>query len=157
MLADNFACSNQKLSHLQVYIVNFFRKAWITNKLCLRHFQPNNMSRSAGRHLNHRKSALRTYEHRRPACAEIKTQTGLNLQNYLKNIAEKSDRFLTFRLKRIGFLRQKVSRSDDAYTTYLWFMPKPPCLQTKVLFTSNHVVELIQHSIVVCRPFFMPF
>ena len=45
------------------------------------------------------------------------TLTALNLQNYLKNIAEKSDRFLTFQLKRIGFL--KVSWSEDANTTYL--------------------------------------
>ena len=26
-------------------------KAWITNKLCSRHFQPQNVSRSVGRHL----------------------------------------------------------------------------------------------------------
>ena len=37
----------------------------------------------------------------------------------LKNIGKKSDGFPTFRLKSVGFLRWKVSRSGDANTTYL--------------------------------------
>ena len=41
----------------------------------------------------------------------------MNVQNALKSIGKKSDRFPTFRLKSVGFLRQKVSRSDDANTT----------------------------------------
>ena len=36
----------------------------------------------------------------------------------LKNIGKKSDGFPTFRLKSVGFLRWKVSRSGDANTTY---------------------------------------